>query len=117
MIKQLITFSSMAAGSAGFAFIGYLQTHPLALTEPVVADVRTWVAPAARPVDPPVQVPELVFDAELISAKPRPVARVSKRPAPPRPVEPCADWRSIGASYVTEGRAVGSRLVRELCER
>jgi hypothetical protein len=115
MIKQLIVASSMAVGGVGFAFIGYMQTHPLAFTHPVVAEVKTSASPRARFVDPPVQAPDITFADDFISAKPRHIARASRRPAPPRPVEPCTDWRSIGASYVSEGRPVGTHLVRELC--
>jgi hypothetical protein len=119
MIKQLFTFSSFAVGGAGLAFIGFLQTHPMALTHPVVAEsraVETMSVPAP-PATSPAQLDSIVLGEEIIVAKPRKTTTVARVPEASKPLEPCTDWRSIGANYVTEGRAVGSHLVRGLCEQ
>ena len=38
MIKELVTVSSFTVGAAGLVFIGYMQTHPKALTHPIVPE-------------------------------------------------------------------------------
>jgi hypothetical protein len=113
MIKQFIAVSSLLIGGNGFAFIGYLQTHPMALTHTTLPETGNE-ALGARLFDQPV----FAISDDRISFEPVRIAANLHRPRPiaERSLEACAEWRAIGVSYVTDGRAVGTHLVRDLCE-
>jgi hypothetical protein len=113
MIKQIVTAASFALGGAGVVLVGYLSSNPRAFTQPVVELAST--APMARTLaDNPVAVNVgnvLVLPEITLAASPR----RAPKPAAAATLDPCTDYRDIGAVFIDPGGATGVRQVRHLC--
>jgi len=112
MIKQVLTTASFVLGGAGVIFVGYLSSNPLAFTQPVgTLPIST---PLARsPVDTPVAIDfaaPLVLPEVTISG-----SRRETRPAVADRLDPCSEYRDVGATFIDRQGATGVRRVRSLC--
>jgi hypothetical protein len=121
MIKQAIAIGSLLAGGASASVVAYLQARP-APQEP--RGLSRAQAESTR-AEPPVLTPVTVFLSdttplvapEVAPKRPSNPRRVVATPAMAHEFVPCSEFREVGAAIIREGGAVGSRMVRSLCER
>ena len=113
MIKQVLTAASFALGGAGVILVGYLGSNPLAFTRPVgelptsTPIARSLVdVPVAIDLDAPMVLPEVTISASLQRAT---------RPAVADRLDPCSEFRDVGAMFIDPQGATGVRRVRSLC--
>ncbi len=111
MFKKTITAVSFVLGGAGWALVGYLETHPLAFTQPAAE-----LAPASAPAVSNLAATEARANVIVVSeVMITPSRRGARSFEPGTSAGPCGSWTEVGALYVAPGGATGVRSVRGLC--
>ena len=113
MIKQVLTAASFALGGTGVILVGYLSSNPLAFTQPV-GNLAISTPIARSLVDTPVGIDlgaPLMLPEVTISGSPRRATRAAVADR----LDPCSEYRDVGATYIEQQGATGVRRVRSLC--
>lgn len=120
MIKHLVTAMLFALGGAGGILVGYLATEPLAFTRPSIWRPAAREGPSAvvplditDPLNITEERPSVMLAEVRITATPR---RAAPRATLPARLEPCSQWREVGALSVDSEGVSGVRNVRALCD-
>lgn len=116
MIAKTIALCLIPAGAAAVGVVGYMQHRPRAFTTEthIVVHAPPTTRPLAMPTPDtvPPEAPEVLLQPLVVkpeAPKPRVAKKLAKAPAP------CSGWRDLGYDYVNDGKASGTRRVRELC--
>ena len=121
MIKHLITATLFVLGIASVALVGYLSAQPLAFTRPiqlppVASDRSPAVIPASVPVRPDTEANSIwLAEVQITAAPPQRAGKQPTVPVMPARLDPCSEWRDMGALFVDSAGATGVRDRRALC--